>query len=102
MGKLLELRISNSPLSKVLVETSEVDGESGVVQAGGKRLTFEEMIQTVKPFCESIITNFKELTVKPTSASARIWIKIICRRQSIYCKGFWRSNSKTYSQWSLE
>jgi hypothetical protein len=59
-----------------LIETTDIDDEDSVIQAGSKKLAFEEMIQTVKPFCESIITTFKELSVKPTSASAEFGLKI--------------------------
>ena len=72
-SKVLELKPAHGQKS-ILIEVSDVEGEGSVVQAGP--LTFEEMLKKIKPFCESIINNFKELSVKPNSASAEFGVKI--------------------------
>ena len=54
MEKLLEIRPVEGK-EPILIEATEVEYQSGVVQAGGGKLSFEEMLQKVKPFCESIL-----------------------------------------------
>jgi Trypsin-co-occurring domain 1 len=71
--KLVELMPAQGSKS-IFVEVIDVEGEKGVVQAGPK--TFENMLKEIKPFCELIISNFRELSTRPTSASAEFGLKV--------------------------
>jgi Trypsin-co-occurring domain 1 len=76
MEKLIEIKPAKGK-EPILIEGTEIEHEgSAVVQATGHKLSFEEMLQKVKPFCESIITNFRELSIQPNSASAEFGLKV--------------------------
>ena len=101
MEKLLEIEPAEDK-EPILIETTEVDYEGeGVVQAGGGKLNFEEMLQKVKPFCESIITNFRELSVKPNSASAEFGLKISAEGNLFIVKAAGEATLKVTLNWSL-
>ena len=86
----------------ISIEVTEVEGETGgVVQAGGK-ITFEDMLGRIKPFCESIITNFEELTKKPDSASAEFGLKVSAEGNLFIVKAAGEDSLKVTLNWSLK
>ena len=62
MGKIVELQTGKNA---VLIESSDVDHEGGVVQATGLNLqkNLDQMLERLQPFCESIIKNFEALSL---------------------------------------
>lgn len=102
MEKLLEIKPTEDKES-VLIESTEVEYEGGgVVQAGGGKLSFEEMLQKVNPFCEAIITNFRKLSVKPDSASAEFGLKISAEGSLFIVKAAGEATLKVTLNWSLK
>ena len=85
----------------ILIQVAEVEGESGVVQAGGK-ISFEDMLQKIKPFCESIITNIKQLSVKPDSASAEFGLKVSAKGNLFIVEASGEATLKVTLNWSLK
>src|SRR5207244_10850492 len=84
--KLLEVKPAEGK-DPIAIEVTEVEGESGgVVQAGGGKISFEDMLGRIKPFCEAIISNFEELTKKPDSASAEFGLKVSAEGNLIIVK----------------
>jgi hypothetical protein len=73
MGKVLELQAGKSA---VLIESSDVGYEGGLIQASGLQKNFDQMLERLQPFCESIIKNFESLSKKPDSASAEFGLNI--------------------------
>jgi len=86
----------------ISIEVTEVEGEGGVVQAGGARITFEEMLGKVKPFCETIISNFEGLSKKPNSASAEFGLKISAEGNLFIVKASAEATLKVTLNWSLK
>jgi hypothetical protein len=101
MDKLLEIKPIEDKES-ILIVATDVEYESGVVQAGGGKLSFEEMLQKVKPFCESIITNFRELSIKPDSASAEFGLKISAEGNLFIVKAAGEATLKVTLNWGLK
>ena len=100
--KLLEVKPADGK-DPIAIEVTEVEGESGgVVQAGGGKISFEEMLGKVKPFCESIITNFRELSVKPDSASAEFGLKVSAEGNLFIVKAAGEATLKVTLNWSLK
>lgn len=58
------------------IEVTEIEGEGGVVPAGKPPLNFDEMLKKITPFCESIISTFQQLSVKPNTAAAEFGLRI--------------------------
>jgi hypothetical protein len=85
----------------ILIETVAVEGEIGVVQAGSK-ISFEEMLQKIKPFCQSIINNFEQLSVKPNSASAEFGLKVSAEGNLFIVKASGEATLKVTLNWSLK
>jgi hypothetical protein len=85
----------------ILIETVEVEGESGVVQASTK-ISFEEMLQKIKPFCQSIIETFEQLSVKPNSASAEFGLKLSAEGNLFIVKASGEATLKVTFNWSLK
>ncbi|HEY7081537.1 MAG TPA: CU044_2847 family protein [Nitrososphaeraceae archaeon] len=99
--KLLDIKPSegNDP---ILIEVTEVEGErGGVVQAGGGKIGFDEMLGRIKPFCESIIGNFEGLTKKPNSASAEFGLKVSAEGNLFIVKATGEATLKVTLNWSL-
>jgi hypothetical protein len=101
MEKLLEIRPVEGK-EPILIEATKVEYQSGVVQAGGGKLSFEEMLQKVKPFCESIITNFRDLSVKPDSASAEFGLKLSAEGNLFIVKAAGEATLKVTLNWGLK
>lgn len=102
MEKLLAIEPAEGK-EPILVEGTEIEYEGGaVVQATGHKLSFEEMLQKVKPFCESNITNFRELSVKPNSASAEFGLKVSAEGNLFIVKAAGEATLKVTLNWSLQ
>lgn len=101
MEKVLEIKPTEGK-EPILIESTEIEYDSGVVQAGGSKLSFEEMLQKVKPFCESIITNFRELSVKPDSASAEFGLKISAEGNLFIVKAAGEATLKVILSWNFK
>jgi Trypsin-co-occurring domain 1 len=101
MQKVLDIAPADGK-EPILIQVTEVEGEGGtVVQAGGK-ISFEDMLQKIKPFCESIITNIKELSVKPDSASAEFGIKVSAKGNLFIVEASGEATLKITLNWSLK
>ena len=98
--KVLEIRPAEGrdPIS---IEVTEVEGGGGVRQAT-RKLSFEEMLGKIKPFCESIISNFEGLTKKPDSASAEFGLKISAEGNLFIVKASGEATLKVTLNWSLK
>ena len=76
MAKLVEFSLSDNKKS-VLIESTDVDNEYKVHQAGGlMEKHFDKLLETVRPFCESITNSFQELSTKPHSVSAEFGLNV--------------------------
>jgi hypothetical protein len=85
----------------ILIEVTDVQGDSGIVQAGTK-ISFEQMLDKIKPFCETIIKKFKELSEKPNSASAEFGLKISAKGNLFFVEASGEATIKITLNWSLE
>ena|SRR5215216_687075 len=84
----------------ILIETTEVEGESGgVIQAGP--LSFEEMLKKINPFCEAIISTFQTLSVKPNNASAEFGLKVSMEGNLFIVKAAGEATVKVTLNWSI-
>jgi hydroxyacyl-ACP dehydratase HTD2-like protein with hotdog domain len=83
----------------ILIETTEVEGESGVVQAGP--MSFEQMLQKINPFCEAIISTFQTLSVKPNNASAEFGLKVSMEGNLFIVKAAGEATVKVTLNWSI-
>lgn len=100
--KLLEVKPAEGK-DPISIEVTEVEGESGgVVQAGGGKISFEDMLGRIKPFCESIISNFEELTKKPDSASAEFGLKVSAEGNLFIVKAAGEATLKVTLTWRLK
>lgn len=99
--KLLEIKSAEGK-DPISIEVTEVEGEGGVVQAGGGRITFEDMLEKVKPFCEASIKNFEELIRKPDSASAEFGLKVSAEGNLFIVKATGEATLKVTLNWSLK
>jgi hypothetical protein len=74
MGKIVRFESGGIP---VLIETSEVEYKDGSVEVRGHpEKDFDKMLESIQPFCASIIKNFESLVKKPDSASAEFGLNI--------------------------
>jgi hypothetical protein len=101
MDKLLEIKPAQGK-EPILIEGAEVEYNGGVIQATGHKLSVEEMLQKVKPFCEAIITNFEKLSVKPNSASAEFGLKVSAEGNLFIVKASGEATLKVTLSWSLQ
>jgi NTP-dependent ternary system trypsin peptidase co-occuring protein len=100
--KLLKVKPAQGK-DPISIEVTEVEGETGgVVQAGGGKISFEDMLGKVKPFCESIIKNFEGLSKKPDSASAEFGLKISAEGNLFIVKASGEATLKITLNWSLK
>jgi hypothetical protein len=98
--KLIEIRPAERR-DPIYIEVTEVEGEASLTQAGGK-VSFEDMLQKVTPMCESVIKNFKDLTVKPDSASAEFGLKISAEGNLFIAKASGQASFKVTLDWSFK
>lgn len=101
MGKLVDLKISSPDNTLFFIESSEVDGSSGVQQATGyTEKEFDKMLKRVKPFCDSIIENFQTLSTKPDSASAEFGLNITAEGNIFIVKASGQATLKITLNWN--
>ncbi len=101
MQKVLDIAPAQGK-EPILIQVVEVEGEDGtLVQAGGGKISFEDMLQKIKPFCESIITNIKELSVKPDSASAEFGMKVSAKGNLFIVEASGEATLKVTLNWNL-
>lgn len=75
MERLLQIKPANDK-EPVLIQSTKVE-QSHIQQAHkADNLSVEEMLQQVKPLCESIVSNFQTLSVKPDSTSTEFGLNI--------------------------
>ena len=99
MGKLVKLEAGNNA---VLIETSDVGYEEGVVQATGyMEKQLDKMLERIQPFCESIIKSFEGLTKKPESASAEFGLGIAGEGNLFVVRASGEATIKVTLNWSL-
>jgi hypothetical protein len=100
--KLLEVSPAEGK-DPISIEVTEVEGErGGVVQAGGGKISFEAMLGRIKPFCESIIDTFEELTKKPDSASAEFGLRVSAEGNLFIVKASGEATLKVTLTWNLK
>lgn len=97
--KIIELKPKENT-DPIFIEVREVEGESGVVQAGGK-ISFDDMLQKIRPFCESIISNIQGLAVKPNSASAEFGLKVSAKGNLFIMEASGEATVKVTLNWNL-
>jgi phosphosulfolactate synthase (CoM biosynthesis protein A) len=100
MGKIVELQTGKNA---VLIESSDVGYEGGVVQATGLNLqkNLDQMLERLQPFCESIIKNFEALSKKPTAASAEFGLNISGEGNLFVVKASGEATIKITLNWSI-
>lgn len=100
MGKVLELQAGSSA---VLIESSDVGYEGALIQASGQSLqkNFDQMLEKLQPFCESIIKNFEALSKKPDSASAEFGLNVSAEGNLFVVKASGEATIKITLNWSI-
>lgn len=94
-------RVTESVTEKgsiVRIEVRPEVGESNVVQAG-KKLTFDQILETINSLSEFIISAFNRLSVKPESASAEFGLKISAEGNVFVVKVAGESSVKVTLNW---
>jgi hypothetical protein len=99
VGKLVKLEAGNST---ILVETSDIGGGEGLVRATGHmERGIDQMLERIRPFCESIIRNFEGLSNKPETASAEFGLSIAGEGNLFVVKASGEATIKVTLNWSL-
>ena len=99
MSKLVELKSPDGKTS-FFIESSDVK-ESGVQQASGHmEKEFDKIMERVKPFCETIIKNFRSLTVQPDTASAEFGLSITAEGNIFVVKAAGEASLKITLNWN--
>lgn len=100
MSKLLELTSSDGETS-FFIESTEVEGSSGLQQASGHvEKEFDKLLNRVKPFCESIINNFQDLSIKPDTASAEFGLSVSAEGNIFVVKASGEATIKITLNWN--
>ena len=100
MGKVLELQAGSRA---VLIESSDVGYKGDLIQASGLSLqkNFDQMLEKLQPFCESIIKNFEVLSKKPDSASAEFGLNVSAEGNLFVVKASGEATIKITLNWSI-
>jgi len=99
MRKLIELK---SGANTILVEADDVQYHGGVVQAGGPiDKNIDKILEKLQPFCESIISYFEKLTLKPTTASAEFGVDFTIEGNIFIAKASAEASVKVTLNWTL-
>ena len=101
MGKLIDLNTSSDQETIFFIESSEVEGSSKVQQATGfSEKEFDKLLHRIKPFCESIICTFKDLSTEPNSASAEFGLNITAEGNIFIVKASGQATLKITLNWN--
>ena|SRR5215211_322062 len=99
MRKLIEVK---SGSGMILIETDDVKLPSRVAKAGGRvDKNIDKMLEKVQPFCESIIRNFENLTLRPTTASAEFGLNFTFEGNVFVVKASAEATVKVTLNWTL-
>jgi hypothetical protein len=99
VSKLVELR-SPDGKTTILIESSDAT-RGGVGQASGHlEKQFDKMLERITPFCEAILENFRQLKVKPDSASAEFGLSVTAEGNIFVVKAAGEASFKFSLNWN--
>jgi hypothetical protein len=102
MGRLVKLSMGEA---SILIESSDIMESGAIVQAGGAidllNRNFEKLLDIIEPISKAIVEKFKNLTMKPDSASAQFSLSLTAEGNIFIVKASGEGSLTITLNWSF-